>query len=76
MREMTRLDERRAAREERHAERASALDEDVIFGQQVATIIKHFNRVQKSTARIQVLQLLENLEFPPTLDDSLPIQPV
>ena len=38
MREMTRLDERRAAREERRAERVSALDEDVIFGQQVATI--------------------------------------
>ena len=35
--------------------------EDVIFGQQVATIIKRFNRVQKSTARIQVLQLLENI---------------
>ena len=72
MREMTRLDERCAAREERCAERVSALDEDVIFGQQVATIIKRFNRVQKSTARIQVLQLLENIEFPPTLDDSYP----
>ena len=66
MREMTRLDERRAAREERHAERVSALDEDVLFGQQGATIMKRFNRVQKSTARIQVLQLLENIEFLPT----------
>ena len=43
MREMTTLDERRAAREERRAERVSALDEDVIFGQEVTTIIKRFN---------------------------------
>ena len=48
-------------RGKRGVQRVSALDEDVIFGQQVATIIKRFNRVQKSTARIQVLQLLENI---------------
>ena len=69
---MTRLDERRAAREERRAEGVSALDEDVVFGQQVAAILKRLNRLQKSTARIQILQLLENIEFPPTLDNSYP----
>ena len=68
MREMTRLDERRADREER-LESRSTLDEDDIFRQQVAAIIKRFNRVQKSRATIQVLQLLENIEFPTTLDD-------
>ena len=63
---------RRAAREERRVERVSALDEDVVFGQQVAAILKRLNRLQKSTARIQILQLLENIEFPPTLDNSYP----
>ena len=41
MREMTRLDERRADREER-LESRSTLDEDDIFRQQVAAIIKRF----------------------------------
>ena len=75
VREMTRLDERHADREERRAERLesrSTLDEDDIFGQQVAAIFKRINRVQKSRARIQVLQLLESIEFPPTLDDPYP----
>ena len=75
VREMARLDERRADREERRAERLESrgtLDEDDIFGQQVAAIFKRFSRVQKSRARIQVLQLLENIEFPPTLDDPYP----
>ena len=34
--------------------------------------MKDFNRAQKSRAKIQVLQLLKNIEFPPLLDDSYP----
>ena len=67
------MDKRRAEREDRRAERLemrSTIDEDDIFGQQVAAVFKRFDRAQKSRARIQVLQLLESVEFPSEVDDS------
>ena len=73
IREIVRLDKRRAEREDRRAERlemrSTLLDEDDIFGQQVASIFKRFSRAQKSRARIDVLQLLESIEFSPTVGD-------
>ena len=41
-REIARLDERHTEREEKRVEKRSELDEDQVYGQQVATIMKHF----------------------------------
>lgn len=59
------LEKRRAEREERRAERQKGanLDEDEVFGQQVASIMKRFDVATKSTARIKILQLLHDIEF-------------
>ena len=35
-------------REKRGMQRVSALDEDVVFGQQVAAILKRLNRLQRA----------------------------
>ena len=71
MREILSLDKIRAEREDMRAERlklrSTLFDEDDIFGQQVAAIFKRFSRAQKRRARIEVLQPLEAIEFPPTV---------
>ena len=67
MRKTVWLDKRCVEREDKRAERlemrSTLLDEDDILGQQVAATFKRFSRAQKSRARIEVLQLLEVLNF-------------
>ena len=53
IRELARLDERQAEREERRMR--VSFDEDEVFGQPVANIMKCFTTAQKSSAHIQVL---------------------
>ena len=50
------LDERRTEREEKRAERRPGFDEDQVFGQQVATFMRHFTIAQRSSAPIQIFQ--------------------
>ena len=67
-------DETRAERDETRAERQRmTIDEDGIFGQQVATIMRRFSNIRKSTARIKVLQLLHDIEFFNNNDERMPI---
>ena len=41
----------------------TSLNEDEVFGQQIVSIMKRLEPAKKSTARIQVLQLLDEIEF-------------
>ena len=77
IRQLASLEERRAEREQRRAnrQREASLDEDEVFGQQIVSIMKRFDPAKKSSARIQVLQLLHDIEFPthtPELTSSYP----
>ena len=65
IRYLSRLEERRAKREERRADMqmGTSLDEDEVFRQQIVSIMKRLDPAKKSTARIQVLQLLDEIEF-------------
>ena len=65
IRYLSRLEERSAEREERRADMqmGTSLDEDEVFGQQIVSIMKRLDPAKKSTARIQVLQLLDEIEF-------------
>ena len=65
--EMARIEERRRERDERRASREERqlLDEDAMFAQQIACIFKRLPAADKYCGRIQILELLQNIEFPP-----------
>lgn len=56
-------------REEKHAEHLED-DEDVLFGRQIAAVLKRFSNHQKATAKLRIQQVLVETEFCSFVDPS------
>ena len=50
--------------EERRARRQDQVDEEQLFGQHVAAVLRRLTGRQKATARLRIEQVLIDVEFP------------